>query len=71
LPLADRILLKLLLNNTSRMTGDCHVRFCERLRGETPLDLLGETKTLHRSPQRSTEELNEVKEKPQRTRSEK
>ncbi|MEW5844217.1 MAG: dihydrofolate reductase family protein [Bacteroidota bacterium] len=39
--MADRILLKLLLNNTSRMTGDCHVRFCERLRGETPLDLLG------------------------------
>jgi hypothetical protein len=26
------------------MTGDCHVRFCERLRGETPLCLLGETK---------------------------
>ena len=22
--------------------GDCHVRFCERLRGETPLCLLGE-----------------------------
>jgi hypothetical protein len=41
LSLADRLLLKLLLNNTSRMTGDCHVRFCERLRGKTPLDLLG------------------------------
>ena len=27
--------------STSRMTGDCHVRFCERLRGETPLCLLG------------------------------
>ena len=26
------------------MTGDCHVRFCERLRGETPLCLLGEKK---------------------------
>ena len=26
------------------MTGDCHVRFCERLRGETPLCLLGEIK---------------------------
>jgi hypothetical protein len=26
------------------MTGDCHVRFCERLRGETPLCLLGERK---------------------------
>ena len=26
------------------MTGDCHVRFCERLRGETPLCLLGENK---------------------------
>ena len=26
------------------MTGDCHVRFCERLRGETPLCLLGEQK---------------------------
>ncbi len=25
------------------MTGDCHVRFCERLRGETPLCLLGKT----------------------------
>jgi hypothetical protein len=24
------------------MTGDCHVRFCERLRGESPLCLLGE-----------------------------
>ena len=24
------------------MTGDCHVRFCERLRGETPLCLLGD-----------------------------
>jgi len=24
------------------MTGDCQVRFCERLRGETPLCLLGE-----------------------------
>jgi len=23
------------------MTGDCHVRFCERLRGAIPLDLLG------------------------------
>ena len=41
LSLADRLLLKLLLNNTSRMTGDCHVRFCERLKGETPFDLLG------------------------------
>ena len=28
-------------NNKSRMTGDCHVRFCERFRGETPLYLLG------------------------------
>jgi len=28
-------------NNTSRMMGDYHVRFCERLRGETPLCLLG------------------------------
>ncbi len=41
LSLADRLLLKLLLNNTSRMTGDCHVRFCERLGGETPPCLLG------------------------------
>jgi hypothetical protein len=41
LSLANRSMLKLLLNNTSRMTGDCHVRFCERLRGEIPLDLLG------------------------------
>jgi hypothetical protein len=30
------------------MTGDCHVRFCERLRGETPLCLLGARK---KSPQ--------------------
>ena len=28
-------------NDTSRMMGDYHVRFCERLRGETPLCLLG------------------------------
>lgn len=28
------------------MTGDCHVRFCERLRGETPLCLLGERKKI-------------------------
>jgi hypothetical protein len=25
------------------MMGDYHVRFCERLRGETPLCLLGDT----------------------------
>jgi len=31
----------LLNNGTSRMTGDCHVRFCERLAGETPACLLG------------------------------
>jgi hypothetical protein len=31
------------------MTGDCHVRFCERLRGETPLCLLGEVKPKLRS----------------------
>jgi len=36
-----RILLILLLNNTSRMTGDCHVRFCEGLRGAIPFSLLG------------------------------
>jgi hypothetical protein len=28
------------LGGKSRMTGDCHVRFCERFRGETPLYLL-------------------------------
>src|SRR5690554_5288412 len=28
------------LDGKSRMTGDCHVRFCERFRGETPLYLL-------------------------------
>ena len=28
------------LGRKSRMTGDCHVRFCERFRGETPLYLL-------------------------------
>jgi len=39
------------------MTGDCHVRFCERLRGETPLCLLGgslraprETRTIYDKP---------------------
>ena len=31
------------------MTGDCHVRFCERLRGETPLCLLGALKKITRS----------------------
>jgi hypothetical protein len=39
------------------MTGDCHVRFCERLRGEIPLCLLGVVQrginTKHQSPQRS------------------
>ena len=39
--LEDGILLKRIKNNTSRMTGDCHVRFCERLGGETPPCLLG------------------------------
>ena len=29
------------------MTGDCHVRFCERLRGETPLCLLGVASSPH------------------------
>ena len=33
------------------MTGDCHVRFCERLRGETPLCLLGENKKKKNSSQ--------------------
>ena len=28
------------LGGKSRMTGDCHVRFCERFRGEIPLYLL-------------------------------
>ena len=28
-------------NNTSRMTGDSQVRFCERIAGETPACLLG------------------------------
>ena len=28
------------LDNKSRMTGDCHVRFCERLEGATPSGLL-------------------------------
>ena len=30
-----------LRNDTSRMMGDYHVRFCERLEGETPSCLLG------------------------------
>ena len=29
------------------MTGDCHVRFCERFRGESPLCLLGEEIRVH------------------------
>ena len=29
-----------LRNDTSRMMGDYHVRFCERLEGETPSCLL-------------------------------
>ena len=41
LSLANEILTQFILNNTSRMRGDSHVRFCERLRGETPLCLLG------------------------------
>ena len=32
---------KILSNNTSRMNGDIHVRFCERLKGEIPFCLLG------------------------------
>ena len=28
-------------SNSCSMTGDCHVRFCERLGGETPPCLLG------------------------------
>ena len=40
LSLENGILLKRIKNNTSRMTGDCHVRFCERLGGETPPCLL-------------------------------
>jgi hypothetical protein len=41
--LGSGIRLRFIMNNKSRMTGDCHVRFCERLRGEIPLGLLGET----------------------------
>jgi len=33
--------LKILRDDTSRMMGDYHVRFCERLAGETPACLLG------------------------------
>ena len=33
--------VRLSRNETSRMTGDCHVRFGERLAGETPACLLG------------------------------
>ena len=42
LSLGNGIPLKHIKNNTSRMTGDCHVRFCERLGGETPPCLLGD-----------------------------
>jgi len=35
------------------MRGDCHVRFCERLKGETPFDLLGGKKKFTQSSQRS------------------
>jgi hypothetical protein len=41
LSLANEVLNVFIKNNKSRMTGDCHVRFCERLRGESPLCLLG------------------------------
>ena len=49
------ISLHYILNNTSRMTGDCHVRFSEGLKGETPFDLLGVKKketTFTQRPQR-------------------
>lgn len=39
-----RSTVKLLKNNRNRMTGDCHVRLCERLAGETPACLLGQHK---------------------------
>src|SRR5690606_28359550 len=35
-----RYLLDGITTLRSRMTGDCHVRFCERFRGEIPLYLL-------------------------------
>ena len=34
-------------DDKSRMTGDCHVRFCERLAGATPACLLGVTSVPH------------------------
>ena len=50
LSLEDGILLKRIKNNTSRMTGDCHVRFCERLGGETPPCLLGNPEIKTKKP---------------------
>jgi hypothetical protein len=43
------------------MTGDCHVRFCERLRGETPLCLLGEKRKKNRLPRRTFKNNNSRK----------
>ena len=36
-----------LRNDTSRMMGDYHVRFCERLEGETPSCLLSDPSLVH------------------------
>jgi len=56
-------MLMFLLDGTSRMTGDCHVRFCERLRGETPLCLLGGKKKFnHKGTQRITQRIHKVNE---------
>jgi hypothetical protein len=38
--IGDRAFVHSDLDGKSRMVGDCHVRFCERFRGETPLYLL-------------------------------
>lgn len=40
LSLGKRLLVLSIKNNTSRMTGDRHVRFCERREGEIPSRLL-------------------------------
>ena len=46
-------------DDTSRMTGDCHVRFCERLAGAIPACLLGGLNFL--APQRTPRTAKDAK----------
>lgn len=43
------------------MTGDCHVRFCERLAGETPACLLGDLKNAPRTTKKYKRKKSENK----------